>query len=169
MKRQTTQTEFTRRMPAIPKKELERSCSVAKKLIHAWDVEGDADKVKRIFFKYAKMLCNPHYWELLRTVWVVAGSTDNADEFRPYFNSKRPCRGWFMTVEDAKELDDMVFPMKVYRAYKSEPDPGISWSTDLEFVKRYANGVRQIKERVIEREDVFAYISRRHESEIIIL
>ena len=75
-----------------------------------------------------------------------------------------------MTPEDATAFDKMVFPLKVYRAYIQEPDPGISWTLNEQWCKEYA-AVRDmhIKSRTVLREDVFAYISRRGEEEIIIL
>jgi len=164
------QTEFTRRIPVLTKKQLDRDAKIARQLVNAWDVEHDIERTRDIFFKKAHLLSNPRYWELLRTVWVAAGSTDTADQFRPYFLSNRPCKSWFMTVEDAATLDRMQFPLRVWRAYDQEPDPGISWTIDKDWCKSYAKAHNRIvKERVVNRAEVFAYISRRHESEIIII
>lgn len=163
-------SDFTRRIPALPQKQLARDGKIAGQIIRAYEEENGAEKVKDIFFRKAKLLSNPRYWELLRTVWVVAGSTENANEFRPYFKSSRPCKGWFMTVEDAEALEKMPFPITVYRAYSQDPDPGISWTLDAEWCKEYAKAHgRKVKSRTVERKDIFAYISRRGEEEIIIL
>lgn len=163
-------SDFTRRIPAYPPKVQARVAKIASQLIRAGDVEGDYEKVKEIFFRKAHLLPNPSYWELLRTVWVTAGKTENAKEFLPFFKSARPSRSWFMTVEDAHVLEKMEFPLTVYRAYDQEPDPGISWTIDREWCEGYAQAHdRKVKSRVIERKDVFAYISRRGEEEIIIL
>lgn len=171
---------MTRRIPALPEKKLARDSKIAKQIIHAYDVEQDIEKVRDIFFRKAHLLSNPRYWEMLRTVWVVSGSTANANEFRPLFKSPRPCKGWFMTVEDAAALDAMTFPLTVYRAYDpyydtpegiaAGGDPGISWTLEKEWCEKYAEGKgRVVKSRQVERKDVFAYISRRGESEIMIL
>ena len=166
----TDQTEFTRRIPSLPKKQLERDAKIARQLVRIWDEEHDYNGLLEFWFKKCRLLSNPRYWETLRTVWVAAGSTDTAERFRPYFQSTRPCRGWFMTPEDAAELEKMQFPMKLWRAYDRTPDPGISWTSDYEWCCKYAEGMgRQVKERIVERDEVFAYISRRHESEFIIL
>ena len=75
-----------------------------------------------------------------------------------------------MTVEDAEKLEKMQFPLTIWRAYDRDPDPGISWTVDREWCEAYAKAHnRQIKGMTVEREDVFAYITRRGESEIIIL
>lgn len=167
----TSQTEFSRRVPTgLSRKQMDMDAKIARQLVNAWDVELSREKMLDIWFRKARLLSNPRYWEILRTVWVAAGSTELADKFRPYFQSNRPCRGWFMTPEDAAVLEKMEFPLKVYRAYDGDPDPGISWTTDIEWCKQYASvSGRKIKERVVSRDEVFAYVSRRHESEIIIL
>lgn len=164
------QSDFTRRIPAVSDKQQARVEKLVRQLVQAYDVEHNPDKAKEIFFKKAKLLSNPHYWEILRTVWVAAGRTDNANEFLPFFRSSRPCKGWFMTPEDSQTLEEMDWPITVYRAYDEEPDPGISWTTDKEWCEDYARVAgRKIKQRTVERSQVFAYISRRGESEIIIL
>ena len=77
-----------------------------------------------------------------------------------------------MTPEDAAELEAMTFPLTVWRAYDPsyDPDPGLSWTIDREWCEGYADKKgRMIKSRQVSREEVFAYISRRGESKIIIL
>ena len=80
-----------------------------------------------------------------------------------------------MTPEDAADLDKMQFPLLVHRAYDAErypddTDPGLSWTLDMEWCRGYAKSKgRVIKSRMVERSEVFAYITRRGESEIILL
>lgn len=163
-------SDFTRRIPSYPPKVQARVEKIVRQIVYAGDVEGDYEKVKDIFFRKAHLLPNPSYWELLRTVWVTAGKTENVAEFIPFFKSARPSRSWFMTPEDAETLEGMSFPITVYRAYDSEPDPGISWTLDKEWCEGYAaTHGRKVKIRVVSREEIFAYVSRRGEEEIIIL
>jgi hypothetical protein len=173
-------SDFTRRIPAYPPKVQARVEKIVKQLIHAYDVEGDTEKMRNIFMRKACLLPNPSYWELLRTVWVASGKTENSREFRPLFKSSRPSKSWFMTVEDAAALDAMEFPITVYRAYdpyydtpegiEEGGDPGLSWTLDKEWCEGYAaSKQRVIKSRQVERKDIFAYVSRRGEEEIIIL
>lgn len=165
-----THTDFTRRIPSLPQKQLARDAKITKAIVMAYDLHKDNEKVKEIFFKKAKFLSNPRYWEVMRTVWIAVGSTETAREFVAYMKSNRPCKGWFMTPEDAKTLDGMNFPIMVYRAFDNELDPGISWSIDKSWVEAYAKAKgRKVKSRLVERNDIFAYVSRRQESEIIIL
>lgn len=167
----TDQTEFTRRVPTgLSRKQMAQDAKIARQLVNAWDVEKNADKLLDIWFRKSHLLSNPRYWEILRTVWVAAGSTELADKFRPYFKSKRPCRDWFMTPEDFRELENMTFPLKVWRAYSNDPDPGISWTINEQWCHDYAKGTgRKVKEKTVNQDEVFAFITRRHEQEIIIL
>lgn len=163
--------EFTRRVPTfLTPKQRERDSKIVKQIIHAGDVEGDMQKVKDIFFSKCHLLSDPLYWEVLRTVWVLCGKTENANEFRPMFLSNRRAKSWFMTPEDKEYLDSLDYPVTLHRAYSDEPDEGISWTNDLDWCMKYAESRgRKIKTRTFEREDIYAYISRRGESEFIIL
>ena len=81
-----------------------------------------------------------------------------------------------MTPEDAQALDAMQFPITVWRAFdpkydgEEARDPGISWTLDYNWCIDYAEKKgRIIKKRQVHRSDIFAYITRRGEEEIIIL
>ena len=163
--------EFTRRVPTfLTKRQKERDSKIAKQIAYAYDVEENPDKVKEIFFTKSHLLSDPLFWEILRSVWVVCGTTENAKEFRPFFLSKRRAKSWFMTLEDKAFLDSLEFPITLHRAYSKEPDDGISWTNNLDWCMKYAKDRgRKIKTRTFEREDLYAYISRRGESEFIVL
>lgn len=171
-------SDFTRRIPTgLTDKQMHRDSKIALQIIRAAGGGTDAGAehlVLDIFFRKAKLLSNPRYWELMRTVWVAAGSTETAQLFRMMMKSNRPCKSWFMTPEDAASLDAMTFPLTVWRAYDAvrypDIDPGISWTLDRAWCENYARSQgRVIKQRQVSREDIFAYISRRGEEEIIIL
>lgn len=167
-------SDFTRRIPTgLSDKQMNRDARIASKIIRAYE-DGDLVGVLDLFFRKAKLLSNPRYWETMRTVWVAIGCTENAQRFRALMKSQRPCKGWFMTPEDAAYLDSLDFPIMVWRAWDKQKygdnDPGISWTIDYEWCKKYAEkNSRAIKMRIVGRERIFAYISRRAESEIIIL
>ena len=106
----------------------------------------------------------------MRTVWVAVGSTETAPLFRTLMQSSRPCRSWFMTPEDAAALEAMPFPLTVWRAYDADPDPGISWTLDEQWCRGYAKAKgRRVKQMQVSRDQVFAYVSRRGEEEVIVL
>lgn len=168
-------TDFTRRIPALKPKQLARDAKIASQIIRAFQ-QGDTERVIEVFCGKQHLLSNPRYWELMRTVWIAAGSTETADLFRTLMKSGRPCKSWFMTPEDAAALDAMQFPLTVWRAWddglcdEHGEDPGISWTLDEKWCRGYAEAKgRQVKSRQVERKDVFAYVSRRGEEEIIIL
>ena len=167
-------TDFTRRIPSLPEKQLARDSKIAMQLVRAQ--EQGADTMIDVFIHKAKLMSNPRYWEFMRTVWVAAGSTETAPIVRRLMKSTRPCKGWFMTPEDAAALDAMQFPLTVWRAYDTAydaaegGDPGISWTLDHEWCIGYAKTKgRSIKEREVYRDEIFAYVTRRGESEIILL
>ena len=192
-------TDFTRLIPTgFTQKQLDRDARIIRQIVRAYDEGGPraAERVLDIFCRKAKLLTNPRYWEVMRTVWVAAGSTETAHIFRTMMKSQRPCRSWFMTPEDAQVLDAMQFPLTVWRAYDigylriapenmsqtlqslhpgditdlENADPGISWTIDKEWCIGYANSKgRVIRERQVYRGDIFAYVTRRGESEMIIL
>lgn len=163
---------MTRRISSyLSNKQKTRDSKIAKKMIVAYDEHGSVDELLELWKKYHNLLSDPRYWEILRTVWVTCGRRDNYELFRSYFNSKRPAKGYFMTPEDNSTLKSFNYPMTVYRAAYKENDNGLSWSTDRQFVYDYANAhERVIKEQIINsRSEVFAYINRRGEHELIIL
>ena len=162
---------MTRRYPDLPRKQLERDSKIAVKIIRAYNAERTMQKVLDLWRKYHLMLSNPRYWELLKTVWIAVGHTAVAGEFRRYMRSCRPCRNYFMTPEEHETLRRMAFPMKVYRACTDENDGGISWTTNIEVAIEFASRLDnpKILSRSVERGEVFAYINRRGEDEIIIL
>lgn len=171
-------SDFTRRIPTgLSDKQMARAEKLCKQLVNI-ENDGKGAKAQRIiimFYNHARLLSNPHYWEIMRTVWVATGSTETSNMFRKMMKSSRPCKSWFMTPEDAMALESMQFPLTVYRAYDAErypddTDPGISWTLDEQWCREYAKAKgRVVKSRQVERSDIFAYISRRGEEEIIIL
>lgn len=162
---------FTRRLPTfLTDKQKARDAKIVKQIAYAYDIEYNKQKLMDIFFKKCHLLSDPVYWEVLRTVWITCGTTENAIQFRPYFQSNRRAKSWFMTPEDANYLDSLNYPITLWRAYDNEVDEGISWTNDYEWCKGYAElRERKIKEDQFNREDIYAYISRRGESEFLIL
>lgn len=161
---------MTRRYPNLSHKVLRRDAKVSVKLIAAWDVEKNAEKVLSIYLKEKDNLSNERYWELLRTVWILAGSTANVGIFRKLMMSERKERYYFSTPEDAKKLREMSECFIVFRA-GNDADAGISWTTKWDYAEWYmkAYGKEKILRKIVNRKDVFAYIQRNLEFEIIIL
>lgn len=111
----------------------------------------------------------------MRFAIVSNGTWIEDDEKRKMMKSSRPCKSWFMTPEDAMALESMQFPLTVWRAYDAQrypddTDPGISWTIDEKWCREYAASNRyEVKSRLVTREEIFAYVSRRGEEEMVIL
>ena len=179
-------TDFTRRIPTgLSDLQMERDAKIAMQLVRIQQ-EGRHDAAERmidLFRSKVRLLSNPRYWELMRTVWVAAGSTETAPVFRTLMRSASP------SPEDAADLDRMDYPLTVWRAFDMkyiddlppttspgdivalpDTDPGISWTIDRDWCLGYARAKgRVVKERKVQRRDIFAYVTRRGESEMIIL
>lgn len=163
---------MTRRYPDLPNKTLRRDSEIVKKIVHAWDTEKRPAKVLAIFLKERDHLSDERYWEILRSVWVIAGAIENAPLFRTLMTTKKKrSRHYFSTPEEAAKLREMPESFDVYRATNDANDGGLSWTTNYDYAVRYAKDYS--KEMVISmkvhKSDVFAYIERNNESEIIIL
>ena len=163
--------EYTRRVPTyLTDKQRARDSKILKQIAVAHDIENDLQKVLDIFFAKCKLLSNTTYWEALRTVWIAAGSTENAQRFKPYFRSSRGARSWFMTPEDTEAFNSFEYPIMLYRAYDDEDDKGISWTSDKDWCEIYAaQRNRKVKSRLFNKDEIYAFISRRGEEEFIVL
>jgi len=162
---------MTRRYPDLRKKVLERDAKVANKLVVAWDIERDPDKVLSIYLNNINNLSDERYWELLRSVWILCGKVENVPLFRNLMSTNRDKRYYFSTPEEQKKLREMPEVLAVYRATNSTDDRGISWTLSLEYAKWYKETYfkNSIIALAIPKNKVFAYIERNKESEIIIL
>lgn len=170
MLKNNEKVEMSRRYPDLPHKVLRRDSEIVKRIISAWDIENDSEKVLSIYLKENKNLSDERYWELLRTVWIISGSVSNVDIFKKLMTSSRKEKYYFSTPEDAKKLREMPDIIEVYRAANNEND-GISWTTSLEYAQWYKEAYQKsmIISRLAHKNEVFAYIQRNLEFEIIIL
>jgi hypothetical protein len=164
------QLPFTRRIAKLKPKQQIRDSKIAQQIIHATDVLNMPELGLKAFIAGQKTLSDPTYWELLRALWLTAGKRENYDTFRGLFRSKHPHRDWFMTLEDDAFLQSLPEEFEVYRAAYPESDDGLSWTLDRDFAERYAEEQKRVLvTRRVKKREVFAYISRRGESEILIL
>ena len=162
---------MTRRYPNLPNKVLKRDSEIAKKLVTAWDIEQNTDKVMEIYLKENKNLSNERYWELLRTVWIICGSIENAPLFKKLMTSARKEKYYFSTPEEAKALRELPEQIEVYRATNNENDNGLSWTLSKDYAEWYQQTYHKEKilTQIINKKQIFAYIERNKESEVIIL
>lgn len=161
---------MTRRYPELKQKQLIRDSKIAKRLITAWDTNQSDTEAIKVFESEHKHLSDPRYWELLKTVWIVTGSIQNADLFRKWMSSKRGYKHYFMSPEEKAHFDSLPDKIVCYRACDGD-DGGLSYTLDYEYAEKYRDmfGKELIQQRSVCKEDVFAYIDRNAESELIIL
>lgn len=114
------------------------------------------------------------YWELLGEIWVDSENIWQNKEAWRYFLESGPEEGreMFMSEEDRLTFHSLPEKFKVYRGYIPRRNKsGFSYTMDRDkaewFANRFGNGV--VLERIVSKEDVFAYKNDRNEQEIIIL
>jgi hypothetical protein len=162
---------MTRRYPKLSQKVLYRDSKISEKLIKAWDLEHDTEKVLSIYLKELKNLSDERYWELMRTVWIISGSVENSDTFRKLMQSNKRERYYFSTPEESEKLRNFPEMICIYRATNDENDNGLSWTISREYAQWYKEAYNKsiIISRAINKKDIFALIERNSESEIIVL
>jgi hypothetical protein len=162
---------MTRRYPNLPQKVLKRDSEIAKKIIYAWDNEHNIQKVLSIYLKENKNFSDERYWEMMRTVWIIAGSVETAPTFRKLMTANRKEKYYFSTPEEAKKLREMPETFDVYRATNGENDGGLSWTVSKEYAEWYKQAYQKDKIicRTVNRKQIFAFIERNKEAEIVIL
>ncbi len=162
---------MTRRYPNLPNKALKRDSEIARRIIIAWDLGKDADKVLSIYLKESKNLSDERYWELLRSVWILCGTVENADLFRRLMQSTRKEKYYFSTPEEAKLLRELPEQVEIYRATNNINDNGLSWTLSKEYAEWYKTAYQKEKiiSKTINKKQIFAYIERNRESEVVVL
>lgn len=162
---------MTTRSHDLRKKALVRDSAISKKIIRAWDKEGDAEKVFSIFMQEKDRFSSQRYWETLRSVWIICGSTDKEEQFKPLFNSKKKNKYCFSTPEEAELLRGKENSFLVYRACNEGNERGFSWTYDVKYAESYKESYNKDKViwMVVSKKDVFALINRNNEHEILII
>lgn len=122
-------------------------------------------------------MTDQEYWSRLSDIWVDSENIGaQPDRWRDLLLSDRGSRQSFMTDDELAEFAALQPRFTVYRGY-SENDQeefGMSWSTDAGvaewFARRFAREDDKIfmEEMEVSKDDVFAYLTRRGEEEIIL-
>jgi hypothetical protein len=125
------------------------------------------------FLKIEHYLKSPEYWSLLGEIWA---DIDNLWQYRTILpnllRSKRRGRKHFMTDEEREAFRRLPSRLDVYRAYRDGVNYyGPSWTLDSAYAERLAGSLRRdsVRQRTMRKSQVFAYLTRRDESEVILL
>lgn len=162
---------MTRRRFDLPRKTALRDSKIAMRIAVAWDNENDSEKAFKLFINNKDKLSTQRYWELLRSIWIIAGTLSNVGIFKKLMRSSKKNRYCFSTPEESEILRQMPEELKVYRACNDENDGGISWTYSEEYAYQYQKmySKNMVLVKTVKKEDVFALINRNREFEIIIL
>ena len=117
------------------------------------------------------------YWELLGSIWGDSENIwQNLADWKRLLRSKRPKRWLFMEEEDRETLKNLPARLKVYRGcIRGQNENGMSWTLDKDKARWFSNRLRRkewtarVLEKEVPKSRVFAYLSGRGESEVILL
>jgi hypothetical protein len=118
------------------------------------------------------------YWSLLKDVWTDSENIwQNKDLFKKLLSSKRKGKEYFMDTDENNFFAQLPEEFIIYRGYhEGKNKKGFSYTLDKNiaewFSVRFTNSklyVPNVKEIVVKKKDVFAYINSREEKEIIYL
>lgn len=163
---------MTRRYPSLPGKVLRRDSGIVSKIITSWEqYPKDTDRILQIFLKEHTNLSDERYWELMRTVWILCGNSNTAEKFINLMQSARKQRFYFSTPEEAAKLRAMPDFIKIWRATNDVKNKGISWTISFEYVRHFQQlfNKKIIVSGLVSKKDVFAFIERNNESEVLVL
>ena len=111
------------------------------------------------------------YWKILSSLWTGSENIfQNKDLWDDLLKDKTNSH-YFMSKKDLKFFNSLENEFIVYRGY-SQWENGYSYTLDKERAIWFANRFGKngnVKERLVKKEDVFAYTNSREENEIIIL
>ena len=113
---------------------------------------------------------NAVYSKMVATAWKAGGNSKMQKYWEPFFNSPRMIAKHAMTSGERRALKKLPQTILVYRAlHGNEQDTAMSWTTNRVFAEKYANSLnRNIETKCISKNDIFAYFTRRNESEVIL-
>jgi len=120
-------------------------------------------------------LSDSEYWELLREMWIDT-ELPNLNRQRAWwlrlFKSSRENRSELMTPNEREALSTLPDPVKIYRGAAPEYARGLSWTTDPErakwFAERYSAWDGKVFACEIPKTKILAYFLERGEDEVVI-
>jgi hypothetical protein len=111
------------------------------------------------------------YWKILSSLWTGSENIfQNKDLWDDLLKDKTNSH-YFMSKKDLKFFNSLENEFIVYRGY-SHWENGYSYTLDKERAIWFADRFGQngfVKERLVRKEEIFAYTNSREENEIIIL
>lgn len=127
------------------------------------------------FREVESKLSDREYWETLSWLWSDSENIwQNLGLWKKFLRSSRKEREFFMDEEEREFLAKLPEQVTVYRGYEHGKNlNGLSYTLDKAraewFAKRYTKTNGRVRERVVFKKDIFAYLNGRNEQEVIIL
>lgn len=120
-------------------------------------------------------LSDSEYWKLLREMWIDT-ELPNLHRQRGYwlglFKLSRENRSELMTPNEHEALATLPDPVRIYRGAAPKYARGLSWTTDPErakwFAERYSAWSGRVFTCVIPKTKILAYFLERDENEVVI-
>lgn len=128
-------------------------------------------------FVASRIVTDKNYWEMLSSVWVDSENIwQHMEQWRMLLGSFRPGKRFFMSKDERQALQQMPSRFPVYRGcVRGQNEDGLSWTLDrtraVWFSKRlnHDGDAPCVREKIVRKKDVFAYLNGRNEDEIIVL
>lgn len=110
------------------------------------------------------------YSKMVATAWKAGGDSKMQKYWELFFKSTRMIAKHTMTSGERRAFKKLPENVTVYRAlYGDEQDKAMSWTTDKAFAEKYAKSLnRNIVSKSVSKKDIFAFFTRRNESEVIL-
>lgn len=128
------------------------------------------------FIKIKHLLPDIKYWELASSIWTDSENINfNRSIWKNVLKSKRSGKEYFMEIEDRNYLENLPQTITVFRGCNEKNKNGLSWTTDREVAEKFAERFSTMSQgstvlsKTINKKKIFAYLSSRSESEIILL
>lgn len=142
---------------------------IASKLLN---MENNVSSAVKYFRNNQQYLSNYAYWFILSVMWVKDAEAAELECWKRLFRSDRPdrirCIMKPSEIEALKQLPDLI---TAYRAHRPGETDWISYTTDIDVARKFAGRHKTdgIVEYQIRKHDVFAFFTRRQESEILLM
>lgn len=126
------------------------------------------------FIKYMRDMADIEYWELLGEIWRDSENIwQHRARWRGLLRSRRLLSERFMSDEEREAFARLPETLAVYRGYiRKLNKTGLSYTLNLEKAKFFASRYYhkgEVLTRTVKKKNVFAYLTGRHEDEVIIL
>lgn len=126
------------------------------------------------FCDVERKLTDEQYWELLGDVWTDSENIwQNKIIWGALLTSDRPKREFFMNEDERAEFEKLPETLTIYRGYQPRKNKiGYSYTTSKEKATWFANRFHKngdVDTKKIKKKRIFAYLTRRNESEILFI